>query len=275
MLRDTFTEFFNDNALSRGAALAFYTIFSLAPVLLIAIAVAGMLFGRDAAQGAVVRELSGVMGESSAAALQELLKGAFRHHENSVIATVIGVVTLLVTATGVFTELQSALNAIWKAEPAAFTTTEILRVRLLSLGLIGTLGFLLIVSLLFSAAVQAVGHRIAAFAPGTKTLLIYANGIGTFVLLSFMFAAIYKVLPDRHIGWRDVAVGAVVTSLLFTAGKFAIGLYIGGAQIASSYGSAGSVIVLLIWIYYSAQTFLLGAEFTKVWAMRREHPERA
>jgi membrane protein len=262
-------EFFSDNALSRGAALAFYTVFSLAPILLIAIAVAGLWFGRAAAQGAVVRELSGVMGTGSAEALQALLRGAFHHKGSGIIATAIGVVTLVVTATGVFSELQNSLNEIWKAEPSAFTTSEIIRVRLLSLGLIGALGFLLIVSLLMSAGLQAVGKRLSEIAPHIQAIIIYANGIGTFVLLSVMFAAIYKVLPDRMISWRDVAVGSIMTALLFTAGKFLIGLYIGGSAIATAYGSAGSILVMLVWVYYSAQIFLLGAEFTKVWAMHR------
>ncbi|MGH7042120.1 MAG: YihY/virulence factor BrkB family protein [Acetobacteraceae bacterium] len=272
ILRDTFVAFFNDNALSRGAALAFYTVFALAPVLLIAIAVAGLLFGRAAAQGAVVQELSGLMGSSSAQALQAMLKGAFLHRGSGWLATAIGGVTLVVTATGVFAELQNSLNEIWKTEPTAFTTAEIIRVRLLSLGLIGAVGFLLIVSLVMSTVLRAVGNRLSDIAPNTTTLIVYANGIGTFVLLSFMFAAIYKVLPDRWIAWHDVAVGAIMTSLLFAAGKFLISLYIGGSAIATAYGSAGSIIVMLIWVYYSAQIFLLGAEFTKVWATRREQP---
>lgn len=272
LLRDTVTEFFNDNAISRGAALAFYTVFALAPVLLIAIAVAGLAFGRAAAQGAVVRELSGLMGKMSAEALQALLRGAFHHPGSGIMATVIGVITLVVTATGVFAELQSSLNAIWKAEPSGFTTTEIVRVRLLSLGLVGALGFLLVVSLVFSAGLRALGAQVQLISEHFQTVLTVGNVIGSFLLLSLIFAAIYKMLPDRRIAWRDVAVGAVVTALLFTAGKFLISLYIGGSAIATSYGSAGSILVLLLWIYYSAEIFFLGAEFTKVFAhYRAEH----
>lgn len=249
-------------------------MFALAPVLLIALAAAGLLFGKAAARGAVVQELSSLMGTDSAKAIQALLQGAFHHPGNGFLATAVGVVTLLVTATGVFAELQNSLNEIWKAEPAGFTTTEIIRVRLLSLGLIGALGFLLIVSLIMSTLLRAIGGRLAEIAPNATTLIVYANGIGTFILLSFMFAAIYKVLPDRWISWRDVGVGAVMTSLLFTVGKFLISLYIGGSAIASAYGSAGSVIVLLLWVYYSVLAFLLGAEFTKVWATRREQHKR-
>jgi membrane protein len=269
LLRDSVVEFFNDNALSRGAALAYYTAFALAPVLLIAIAVAGLVFGRDAAQGAVVQELSGVMGEESAAALQTLLKGAFHHPGSGWLATVLGGVTLLITATGVFVELQSSLNAIWKTEPAGFTTSEIVKARLLSLGILAALAFLLIVSLLFSAALQAVGTYVSLLSTHLQAVLIAGNVFVSFVLLVLLFAAIYKVLPDRNIAWRDVGVGAVVTAALFSIGKFAISFYIGSSAIASSYGSASSLIVLLVWIYYSTQIFFLGAEFTKVYAQSR------
>jgi membrane protein len=269
LLRDTTIEFFNDNALSRGAALAYYTAFSLAPVLLIAIAVAGLVFGRDAAQGAVVQELSGVMGQESAQALQTLLNGAFHHRGSGWLATVLGGITLLITATGVFVELQSSLDAIWKAEPAAFTTSEIVKARLLSLGILAALAFLLIVSLLFSTALQAAGTYFGVISNHFQTVLMAGNVVVSFVLLCLLFAAIYKVLPDCYVAWRDVGVGAVVTALLFSVGKFAISFYIGSSAIASSYGSAGSLIVLLVWIYYSTQIFFFGAEFTKVYARSR------
>ncbi len=275
LLRDTVVEFFNDNALSRGAALAYYTVFALAPILLIAIAAAGLVFGRAAAQGAVVTELSGLMGTESAQALQALLEGAFRHPGSGRLAFFIGIATFLITATGVFVELQTSLNAIWKVEPAGFTTGEILRSRLLSLGLIGALGFLLVVSLLFSAAVHAAGTWLDLITGRAQTILRLGNLVFSFALLVAMFAGIYKVLPDRHIHWSDVGMGSVVTALLFEIGKYAISLYIGSSAIASSYGSAGSVIVVLVWIYYSVQIFLLGAEFTKVWAFRRDEHEMA
>ncbi|HJS85218.1 MAG TPA: YihY/virulence factor BrkB family protein [Acetobacteraceae bacterium] len=269
LTRDSVIEFFNDNALSRGAALAYYTAFALAPVLLIAISVAGLAFGREAAQGAVVQELSGVMGEESAQALQTLLTGAFFHRGSGWLATAFGVVTLLITATGVFVELQSSLNAIWKAEPAAFTTSEIVRARLLSLGILAALAFMLIVSLLFSTALHAAGAYFTVVSAHLQTVLIAGNVVVSFVLLTLLFAAIYKVLPDRIIAWRDVGVGAFVTAALFSIGKFAISFYIGSSAIASSYGPAGSLIVLLVWIYYSTQIFFLGAEFTKVYAQSR------
>lgn len=274
LLRDTVAAFFADNALSRGAALAFYTAFSLAPVLLIAIAAAGAVFGRAAAQGAVVKELSGVMGKESAQALQTLLQGAFHHPGSGLLATAIGGTTLLVTATGVFVELQSSLNAIWKAQPAEFTPTEIVRARLLSLGLLAALAFLLIVSLLFSAALHAAGTYFNLITPSYQWMLQALEVVFSFILLTLLFAAIYKVLPDHHIAWRDVGTGALVTALLFTAGKFAISLYISSSAIATSYGSAGSLIVLMVWIYYSTQTFFFGAEFTKVYASRRSRFRR-
>ncbi len=267
--RDTILAFLADNALSRGAALAYYSIFSLAPVLLIAIAVAGLLFGRAAAEGAVVRELSGQMGKESAQALQSLLQGAFFHRGSGYLATVIGVVTLLVTATGVFVEMQSSLNAIWKAEPASFTTMELIRARMLSLTLVAALAFLMVVSMLLSAALHAASTYAILMTPQAQTVLNRLDLIFSFGFLSIIFAAIFKVLPDRWISWRDVAIGAIVTAVLFNIGKYGISFYVGSSAIASAYGSAGSLIVLLVWIYYSAQTFLLGAEFTKVYAIRR------
>jgi len=265
LLRDTLVSFIDDYALTRGAAIAYYTIFSLAPILLIAIAVAGLVFGYSAAQGAIVGQLSGLMGPDSASALQSLLQGA-RYRGGSLLATSIGIVTLAVTATGVFTELQSALNVVWKAAPARSMTMAIVRARLLSLGLVASLGFLLLVSLAASALLQAAGQWVNHSTGGLHSAIQFANNLVSFVLVTVLFAAIYKVLPDRDIASGDVSVGALGTSSLFVAGKYLIGLYIGSSAIASSYGSAGSLLVLLLWIYYSVQIFLLGAEFTKTYA---------
>ena len=268
LLRDPIVGFFNNGDLSRGASIAYYTIFSIAPILLIATAVAGLAFGYDAARGAVVAELSGIMGKSSAAALQALLQGA-RFSNSSLLATAIGVVTLSITATGVLVELQTALNAIWQVEPAGSITSSIVRARLLSLGLLATLGFLLLVSLVISAALQAASDYLSLNWGGVVPMLRAFNAFVTFVLITLLFAAIYKVLPDRDIAWADVAVGAIVTTFLFAAGKYLISLYIGTSAVASAYGSVGSILVILLWIYYSAQIFLLGAEFTWVYAQRR------
>jgi membrane protein len=257
--------FIEDGALTYGAAIAYYTIFSIAPVLLIVIAIAGLVFGRDAAQGAIVAQLSGLMGQQSAEALQSMLKSA-GNTSSGTLATVIGVGTLLVTASGVFGEMQTAINAIWKAKPRSSTVSRLIRARIVSLGLVMALGFLLMVSLVLSAALAAVGTYLYGIFPGIHLLLQIANFAISFALISLLFAAIYKFLPDTPIEWRDVTMGAVVTALLFTIGKTLIGLYIGSSKVASSYGAAGALIVILLWIYYSAQIFLLGAEFTKCYA---------
>ncbi len=268
LLRDTLSEFYDDNILSRGASLAFFTIFAMAPLVLVAISVAGLFFGRAAAQGAVQAELSDFMGRDSAQAIQVLLQGGFRHPGAGLISTAIGVVTLLVLVTGVFVELQTTLNEIWKVKPSGSPTWEIIRGRVLSLGLVAALGFLLIVSLSVSAALRAAGAYLDLLSTTFAALLHVTNFVVSFALLAVMFAAIYKILPDRDLVWRDVGRGAVVTAVLFTSGKFLISLYIGGSAIASSYGSAGSLIAVLLWVYYSVLIFFLGAEFTKVFAIR-------
>jgi membrane protein len=267
VVKESIYAFIDDDALSHGAAIAYYTTFSLAPVLLIAIAVAGLAFGQEAAQGAIVGQLSGLMGQQSAEALQSMLKSA-AGARSSTLATAIGVVTLLVTATGVFSEIQSSLNAIWRAAPRRSAVSRLIRARLISLGLILALGFLLTVSLAVSAALTALGTYLNGIFPAIRVLLHIANFLISFALLALLFAAIYKFLPDTSIAWRDVSMGAVVTALLFTVGKSLIGLYIGSSQVATSYGAAGALIVILLWVYYSAEIFLFGAEFTKCYAHR-------
>ena len=275
IVRDTVYEFIDDYALSRSAAIAYYTLFSLAPILVIAIAIAGFVFGEDAAQGALVGQLRGLMGQQGADLVQSMVKGASNPHASAV-ATVIGVVTLLVTSTGVFSELQTDLNAIWKAEAPTTVTesvTAILKVRALGLGLVAALGFLLIVSLLVSAVLAALATYASHLFAGAGILVLVANFLVSYALIAAMFAVIYKVLPDKPLDWYEAIVGAIVTALLFTVGKALIGLYIGTSAIANSYGAAGTAIVLLLWIYYSAVIFLLGAEFTKVYARHRGNPE--
>jgi membrane protein len=189
-----------------------------------------------------------------------------------IIASIIGVITLVVTASGVFGEIQSALNAIWKAELHGSTISRLLRARAASLGLVAALGFLLLVSLVISALLSALANYINAQLPFGALTLQLLHFVMSFVLISVMFAAIYKVLPDAELSWRDVLIGAVVTALLFNLGKFLIGLYLAHSALTSSYGAAGALIVVLMWIYYSAQIFLMGAEFTKVHASRRGTP---
>jgi membrane protein len=272
LLKDTVLSFIDDEALSRGAAIAFYTVTSIAPVLLIVIAIAGLAFGRDAAQNAITAQLSGLMGQQTAEVLQSAVASA-AGKSSGIVATVVGIITLFVTASGVFGEMQSALNAIWKVQPTGTTVSRLIRARAASLGLVAALGFLLMVSLVVSAALTAFANQINSILPFGRLLLSGLNFVVSLTLISVLFAAIYKVLPDRHLEWHDVGVGAVVTAVLFTIGKALIGLYIGSSAVASSYGAAGALIILLLWVYYSAQIFLLGAEFTKVYANRHGSKE--
>jgi membrane protein len=267
LLKSTVLAFIEDEALSRGAAIAFYTVTSIAPILLIVVAIAGLVFGRDAAQGAITAQLGGLMGQQTADMLQTAVASA-AGKSSGILATLIGIATVIATASGVFGEMQSALNAIWKAKPEGTTVSRLIRARAASLGLVAALGFLLIVSLVVSAGLTAFGDYLNSILPFGKVILSALNTVVSVALISVLFAAIYKVLPDRHLEWRDVIVGAVVTAILFTIGKSLIGWYIGSSAVASTYGAAGALIILLLWVYYSAQIFLLGAEFTKVYANR-------
>ncbi len=257
--------FIEDDALSKGAAIAFYTVTSIAPILLIVVAIAGLAFGREAAQNGIVGQLTGLMGKESAQLLQSAIAGA-QDKSSGTLAALVGVVTILATASGVFGEMQSALNAIWKIKSSDAPISRIIRARAASLGLVVSLGFLMLVSLIISAALTALGEYLNAVLPFGKILLTVINAIVSFLLISVLFAAIYKVLPDRPIQWRDVIVGSAVTALLFAGGKSLIGWYIGSSAVASTYGAAGALIVILLWVYYSAQIFLLGAEFTKAYS---------
>jgi membrane protein len=266
--RESVASFISDGALSRGAAIAFYAVTSIGPLLLIAVAIAGLAFGQDAARGAIAGQLSGLMGQPSAELLQNVIRSA-SGKSSGIFASALGVVTLLLTASGMFGEIQSALNAIWGADPKGSTVYRLLRARAASLGLVVALGLLLLVSLVISAGLSVLSAYVNAYRPVGHFILQAVNFVISFALISVLFAAIYKVLPDKDLEWRDVLVGAVVTALLFSIGKFLIGLYIGSSAVASSYGAAGALIVALLWIYYSAQIFLLGAEFTKVYARHR------
>jgi membrane protein len=268
MVKDTTTAFMDDEALTRGAAVAFYTVTSIGPVLFIVVAIAGLAFGEDAARGAISHQLSGLMGEQSADLLQTAINSAARSSSGFLPAT-IGIITLVITASGVFTEMQQTLNVIWQAEPQGTTVTRLIRARAASLGLVAALGFLLLVSLVVSALLTALSNYINAYLPFGHLILQVLAFLISFSFITLLFGAIYKILPDRRIEWHDVMIGAVVTALLFTIGKSLIGLYIGSSSMASSYGAAGSLIIVLLWIYYSAQIFLFGAEFTKVYSAHR------
>jgi membrane protein len=267
MLKDTVLSFIDDEALTRGAAIAFYTVTSLAPVLLIVIAIAGLVFGQDAAQNAITAQFSNLMGRQTADVLQSAVASA-AGKSSSILATIIGVATLVATASGIFGEMQAALNSIWKTKPQATTVSRLIRARAASLGLVAALGFLLIVSLVISAGLTAFGNYLDAVLPMGKLIFPIINFVVSVVLLGILFGAIYKMLPDRSLQWNDVIIGALITSILFNIGKSLIAWYIGSSAIASSYGAAGGLIVLLLWVYYSAQIFLLGAEFTKIYANR-------
>jgi membrane protein len=265
LLEETVSSFIEDEALTRGAAMAFYAVTSLGPILLIVVAIAGLFFGRDAAQNALTGEFQALMGHESAEMMQTVIANASKK-SSGIVATVVGLVTLLVTASGVFGEMQSALNTIWKAKPSGTTISRLIWARAASLGLVATLGFLLILSLIISAALTALGDYLSAVLPFGKYILSALNFLISFGLIAFLFAAIYKVLPDKQLLWSDVRTGAMATSFLFTIGKSLIGWYLGSSAVASSYGAAGALIIVLLWTFYSSQIFLLGAEFTKVYA---------
>lgn len=257
----------DDYAPSMGAALAYYTMFSVAPLLLIVVSIAGLVFGEEAARGEIHAQLAGMMGEAGANALQGLLQSV-RKPSEGIVATLIGASVLFVGATTVFAELQDALDRIWRApvRDRSGGLWGLLRARVLSFGMIMGLGFLLMVSLVFSAALSALGNWWAPLFGGWALLLQAVNFVVSFAMVTLIFAMIYKVMPRVHVAWRDVWVGAAVTSMLFTVGKLLIGLYIGKSSITSGFGAAGSLAVVLVWVYYSAQIFLMGAEFTWVYA---------
>ncbi|RYF39483.1 MAG: YihY/virulence factor BrkB family protein [Comamonadaceae bacterium] len=257
----------DDFAPSMGAAISYYTVFSLAPLLVIVIAIAGAIFGREAVTGQIMGQLTGLIGKDGAMVVQGLVAGA-SDTDRGLVAGVISVVVLLVGATTVFAELQSALDRIWhvpeREKPSG--VWAILRARLLSFGLILGLAFLLMVSLVVGTATAALGTWVGGLMPGSAVLLYLLNLAISLAFTSVLFAMIFKLMPTTPVGWRDVWVGAVVTAVLFEAGKLLIGLYIGKSGITESFQAAGSLVVLLAWVYYAAQIFLLGAEFTKVYA---------
>ncbi len=257
--------FIEDEALTRGAAIAFYTVTSIGPVLFIVVAIAGLVFGEDAAKGAISNQLGSLMGQQGSELIQTAIQNASQR-SSGMFAAAFGIGTLVITASGVFTEMQQTLNVIWRAEPRGTTISRLIRARAVSLGLVGALRFLLLVSLVISTLLSALSDYINAYLPSGHLILQTLTFLISFSLITLLFGAIYKVLPDKKIEWHDVLIGALVTAFLFTVGKLLISLYIGSSAIASSYGAAGSLIVVLLWIYYSAQIFLLGAEFTKVYA---------
>jgi membrane protein len=260
-----------------AASLSYYTLFSIAPVLLIAVSVAGMVFGEDAARGQIQAQLEELVGRGSAEVIGQMMISA-RKPEAGILATTLGIIALIFGATGVFVQLQDALNHIWDVKPKPRNgVIAFLRSRFLSFAMVLVIGFLLLVSLVVSALLAALGAWFSNLIPGWTVMWQGVNLLISFGVITVLFAMMYKLLPDTHVSWRDVWLGAAVTSLLFSLGKFLIGLYLGRSAVASSYGAAGSLAVVLLWVYYSAQILFLGAEFTQVYARghgSHSHPTR-
>jgi membrane protein len=269
LLKQTASEWMEDDAPTLGAALAYYTVFSLAPLMTIAIAMAGLFFGKEAAQGQIFDELRVLFGEEGGKAVEEVVQSANAQPAAGVVATIISVIILLFGASGVFGQLQASLNTIWGVKPKPGRgVLGIIRDRLLSFGFTLVVGFLLLVSLLLTAGIALVADWVGGLMPGSEAVAQILNVVFSLVMITLLFAMIYKFLPDAKIAWRDVWIGAFLTALLFTIGKFALGIYLGKSGVASSYGAAGSLIVLLLWVYYSSQILFFGAEFTQVYANR-------
>ncbi len=271
LIKTTVNSWIDDYAPSMGAALSFYTLFSIAPLLLIVVAIIGLILGAETARAEIVGQLQALMGKESATTIQALLQNVNKPTEG-ILSSIVGFVLLLIGATSVFGELQNALDRIWRAPERVQSAGiwNLIRMRLLSFGMILGVGFISLVSLLVSAGLSAVTKWWAPIfgQVDDKWLFLIAglNLLFSFIITTIMFALIYKLMPRVKIDWKDVLIGSVITSVLFTIGKWLIGIYIGTSAIASGYGAAGSLVVLLIWVYYSAQIFLMGAEFTWVYA---------
>jgi membrane protein len=261
------SEWLEDKAPRLGAAMAFYAILSLSPFLVIAVAIAGLIYGGGAV-GAIQAQFQGLVGPEAGRAIAEIIASE-SDPADSWAASLVGIAMLLIGASGVFGQLQDALNTIWEVEPRPGRgVPAIVRERFLSFTMVLGTGFLLLVSLVLSAALAAAGAFFGAHVPGGAALWQAVNALASFAVVTGLFALIFRVVPDAEIAWRDVWIGAAVTALLFVAGKFAIGLYLGRSSIGSAYGAAGTLLVLLVWVYYSTQILFLGAEFTQVYANR-------
>ncbi|MDB5740453.1 MAG: hypothetical protein JWP16_1493 [Alphaproteobacteria bacterium] len=265
LIREGFGAFIDDNALSRGAAIAFYAVTAIAPVLFIATAIAALGLGQDAASGAVHYQLTRIMSSESADLVQLAILHV-RGGAHSLAGSLIGITALVVTASGFFTEIEDALNVIWKAPRHESYFYQLLRGRVMSLTLVIGLGFLLLLSMIVATGIRVLGKLLDRYTNISDAVITIINLGLSLVIVSLLFAALYKVLPNKKLEWRDVIVASVGTAVLFEGGQTLIGYYLANLISASIYGAAGGIIVLLVWVYYSAQIFLLGAEFTKVWA---------
>jgi membrane protein len=269
IVKETITQFFEERAPKMAAALAFYTTFALAPLLIFAVAIAGLVFGQDAAQGKIVGQLEGLVGPAGASTIQDLIENARQPSSGGKLATIIGVVTLLVGATGVVVELQDSLDVIWGVGAKKGGLVSLLRKRLTSLAMVLGVGFLLLVSLILSTALTAIATIAADRMENPERVLGLADLVLSFFAIGVLFALIYRTVPDAEVRWRDVVWGAATASLLFAIGKFALSYYIAHSSIASTYGAAGSLVALLVWVYYSAQILFFGAELSQVVSVKR------
>ncbi len=265
LLREAYAEWQRDGALDLGAALAYYTSFSLAPLFVIVIAIAGLAFGAEAARGEIFAQLRGLIGVNGAEAIETAVASASRP-TSGILATLVGFGALLLGASGVFAQLQGSLNRIWSITPPRGGWRAMLQNRVTSFAMVVGIGFLLLVSLVVNAGLAALGHWLGGRMSGMLLLLNVANALISYAGITVLFAMMFKMLPDAQIAWRDVWIGAAITSLLFTIGKSLISLYVGQTAVGSAYGVAGSILVILAWIYYSSQIFFFGAECTQVYA---------
>jgi len=266
-LKQVGTEFVEDNILKYSASLAYYTVFSLAPLLIIIISLCGIIFGREAIQGHIYGQIKGLVGSEAAGQVQDAIKNIHISGHNF-FATVISVVILLIGATGIFGEVQDSLNKIWGLRiKTRKTWWKLILNRILSFSLILSIGFVMMVSLLLNALVSAFGHYLSKYTSGLSVMLIeLTDSVLIFMATTFLFSLMFKMLPDAKIKWKDVLVGGLITSVFFTLGKLGIGYYLGQSNLTSVYGAAGSIMIIMVWVYYSAMILYLGAEFTKVYA---------
>ena len=273
ILKNAFSGFSDDKVTKLSGSLAYYTVFSMGPLLVVIISLCGLFLGREAVEGKIYGTLQGFVGQDTAVQLQEIIKNASLGNKSK-IAAIIGFITLLIGATSVFAEIQDSINGIWGLKPKPKRGwVKMLQNRFLSFSVIISLGFILLVSLALSGLIEGISGRLQAAYPDVTVIVFYVfNVILTLIITSFIFAVIFKVLPDAAIRWRDVATGAIVTALLFMVGKFAIGIYISKSDVGSTYGTAGSLVVVLLWVYYSSIILYFGAEFTKAYAMEYGAP---
>jgi membrane protein len=272
VIKGTFSEFIDDNCIKLSASLSYYTIFALPPLLIVIIALCGLFFGKEAVRGEIFWQINSFVGNDAATQIQEIIKNVKLKNDN-VLAATVGVITLLIGATGIFGEIQSSINFIWglKAKPNR-GLAKFLKNRLMSFSMIGVMGFLLLVGLIINSLMDLLNKRLIAYFPNVTVYLFYVlNILLVFAIITALFTVIFRTLPDGRVSLRDTIIGAATTAVLFMLGKFAIGAYLGQSSLSTTYGAAGSIIVILLWVYYSAIILYLGAEFTKVYARLYGH----